>query len=124
MSKPTTITIDDVEYIRKDQAPTIQKIPDTPIGCYSIVRSRDAGVWAGVPSKVDGRNVTLHDARRLWYWEVEKGFTLSHVALAGIKSGKLPAAVPQVFLTEVCEITPCTEEAEKNLRAFPVHRGV
>jgi len=38
------------------------------IGQHCIVRTNNAGVFAGVLSARDGREAVVTDARRLWYW--------------------------------------------------------
>ena len=38
------------------------------VGKYVIVRSRDAGVLAGILVSKNGDEVKLKDARRIWYW--------------------------------------------------------
>jgi hypothetical protein len=38
-------------------------------GGYIICRTYSAGVFAGTLEKREGREVTLSNTRRLWYWE-------------------------------------------------------
>ena len=91
------------------------------IGVYCIVRCRNAGVHAGVVEQIDGQNVSLTHARRLWYWEAASGHTLSAVATHGLKGGsKLPVPVT-VLLTEACEIIECSDEARLSIMGWPVH---
>jgi hypothetical protein len=88
---------------------------------YVIVRTYTAGVFAGVLEKKDGKEVTLSDARRLWYWS--GAATLSQLAVDGTKSPencKFPVAVPFVTLTEVIEIINTTARAEKSIRGVPI----
>lgn len=88
------------------------------IGKYVIVRCRDAGVHAGVLESYQGREATLLNARRLWYWKPanNKKF-LSGVAVAGLdKSSKIGASVIRIILTENCEIIECTETAAKSIQ--------
>lgn len=122
MSKPTKITIDDIEYVRADSIkPEVAEVEGTPIGLYCIVRCRDAGVWAGIVADKSGRDATLVEARRLYYWKAKKGHTLSAVAIHGISDGKLPQPVDLVFLTETCEFIPASKESEKTIRDMGVH---
>lgn len=110
------IMLDGVKYTRSDLLPQVAPVAVTPIGQYCIIRCRDAGVWAGIIESVNGRAATVLDARRLWYWNAKQGHTLSAVANYGIKSdSKLPAAVPVVYLTETCELIPCTETAKTTI---------
>lgn len=90
------------------------------IGKYVVVRTYSAGVHVGVLSARDGKEVTLTDSRRIWYWE--GAFTLSAVATAGVSAAsKLSVAVPEIALTEAIEIIPCTKAAESCLRSLKAH---
>ena len=90
------------------------------IGKDVIIRTYSAGVHFGTLAARDGKEVTLTNARRLWYWE--GAFTLSAVAQNGVKqSSKLSVAVPEIILTEAIEIIPCSEAATANLRSLESH---
>lgn len=97
------------------------------VGKFVVVRCRDAGVHAGVLEAHNGRECVLTEARRLWYWKVNKGPTgdfLNGIALAGVNAGsKLSAPVPRIHLTENCEIIETTAEAEASIRAHEVFNG-
>lgn len=119
--KPNTIKIDEVEYIRADAIPTLAPSKDGLT--YCIVRTYSAGVWAGwVDLENYGEKMIVKDARRLWRWWSE--FTLSALATTGLKPGKekenkYAMPVDQVYLTNVIEIIPCTEEAKSQIIAQP-----
>lgn len=105
------LTIDGVEY-----APIIHTTDD-----MVIVRSRDAGVFAGRVISREGAEVTLADARRIWYWD--GAATLSELAVCGTsKPGtcKFPVAVPEIVVLGVCEVIPMTEQAVASIAAVPV----
>ncbi len=90
------------------------------VGDYVIVRTYSAGVFAGTLAARDGREVTLTDARRIWYWR--GAASLSELALRGTidPSGcKFPAAVSEVLLLEVIEILATTPEARASIEAVP-----
>jgi hypothetical protein len=77
-----------------------------------IVRTRSAGVFAGVLKGKKSSSVTVLNARRLWYWS--GAASLSELANKGVANPdqcKFPAAVAEVFLTEVIEILPMSTEA-------------
>lgn len=83
---------------------------------YVIVRTYSAGVFAGILKARNGKEVTLENARRLWYWEVAS--SLSELAMKGVATPskcKFPCAVTQVVLTEVIEIISCTDVAIKSI---------
>ena len=90
------------------------------IGQDVIIRTYSAGVHFGTLAARDGKEVTLTNARRIWYWE--GAFTLSAVAQSGVnKNSRLSVAVPEILLTEAIEIIPCSKAASANLRALAAH---
>jgi len=85
---------------------------------YVVVRTYSAGVHVGELKSRKGKEVVLVNTRRLWKWC--GAFTLSEVAVEGIKDGSKPSvSVPEVVLTEAIEIIKATPVAEKILREFP-----
>jgi hypothetical protein len=97
---------------------------DNWIGKYVIVRTRDAGVHAGVLTARYERLAELTESRRLWYWKpANKGAFLSGVATEGLhKDSKIGAPI-DIILTENCEIIACTDAAAESIRAQPNHKG-
>ena len=88
---------------------------------YVIVRTTSAGCFAGTLVSRSGREVVLHDARRLWYWQ--GAASLSELAVAGPgrpDECKFPVAVPSIVLTEAIEIIETTPEGEAAIRGVPV----
>ena len=94
------------------------------IGKYVTVRSRDAGVHAGVLAAHEGRECLLTEARRLWYWKPAAGAAfLSGVATKGLHDkSKVGEPVERLMLTENCEIAQCSEAAAASIRAFPAYQ--
>lgn len=90
-------------------------------GKYVIVRGNTSGVFAGVLKSKEGREVTLTDARKIWYWQ---GATcLSQLASEGTSKPagcKFPAPVAEVCITDAIEIFPCTDKAEQSIRGVHV----
>ena len=85
-----------------------------------IVRTYSAGVHFGTLASREGKEVVLHNARRIWHWD--GAFTLSAVAEKGVKNtSKLSVSVPEILLTEAIEIIPCSEAAAVILRALVAH---
>lgn len=110
MTQPKTIKIDEVEYVRADAIKT--KAEQVDGMDYVIVRTYSAGVHAGYLKERNGREVTLINSRRLYYWD--GAFTLSTVATKGVskpENCKFPNEVPEILLLEAVEIIPCSEEA-------------
>ncbi len=101
------VIIDGVVYVEKAQTQSTN---------YFIVRTRSAGVFAGEIIERNGMEVTMSNARRLWYWS--GAASLSQLAMEGVKDPgkcKFPCEVHKVVLTEALEISPATEAARKSI---------
>jgi hypothetical protein len=88
---------------------------------YVIVRTQNAGVFAGELKAREGSEVTLVNARRLWYWS--GAASLSELAQRGTsrpESCKFPVEVSQVVLLGVIEILSVTPEARQNIKEVKV----
>jgi hypothetical protein len=86
------------------------------LGRRCLIRTYSAGVHIGDIEQVNGMEVKLKNALRLWKWE-GGGLSLSAVANNGIKGGRLNRT-GEVYLTNVIEMIPTTEEAEKTYVKF------
>ena len=122
MSKPKTMIIDDVKYIRED---AVNQVPQ-PEGNYVIVRCRNAGVHSGYLKSRENGVIQLENSRRLWRWWSK--FTLSGLATCGVLESKkskvkFACVVPKIDLTEldVCEVIYCTKEARESIESIPEH---
>lgn len=81
-----------------------------------IVRTYSAGVFYGEIVERNGKEVTMKDAIRLWYWK--GAASLSQLAMEGVKNPdecKFAMPVSNVLLTEVIEILDTTEAAQKSI---------
>ena len=90
-------------------------------GNYFIVRTRSAGVFAGEKIKREGQEVTLRNARRLWYWD--GAASLSELAMEGTRKPdtcKFPCEVDEVLLTEMIEMLPCSTKAQRSIKGVKV----
>lgn len=87
-----------------------------------LIRADRAGVFFGELIAKDGQEVTLKDARRIYYWH---GATeCCQIATEGIKSdSKVTVSVPQVTILNVIEIHLLTEKAVAKLYEFPVWKS-
>lgn len=92
-------------------------------GKYVVVRTRDAGVHAGILKSHNDRQCELTESRRLWYWKVaNKGAFLSGVATEGLDHGASKVGAPiDILLTENCEIIACTEQAAQSIAQAPTY---
>lgn len=90
-------------------------------GKYVIVRCDRAGVFAGVLEEKEGREVTLTDCRRIWYWD--GAASISQLAVDGTtnpRNCKFTVSVDEIIVLDAIEIIPCTEKAEKSIRGVAV----
>ena len=88
---------------------------------YSIVRTYSAGVFAGNLTKRKGQEGVVKNARRIWYWD--GAASLSQLAVDGTskpENCKFPCEVPEILLTQIIEVLPCSAKAEKSIKSVPV----
>jgi hypothetical protein len=116
---PVTITIDEVEYVRKD---SINK-PATKLKgmTYVIVRATGAGCHAGYLKEQTDTTVILLQSRRLYYWD--GAATLSQMAMDGVTvpgNCKFPCPVDEITIAGWCEIIPCSEKARESIQGVTV----
>ena len=110
------ITINGKTYVEKGK----QSVSDLCENYY-IVRTYSAGVFAGEIVSRRGKEVTMENARRLWFWD--GAASLSQLAMEGVskpENCKFPCEVTEVVLTEAIELLPCTEAAQKSIKGVPV----
>jgi hypothetical protein len=115
-----SITVNGVEYIRKDSVENISVDADG----YVIVRTYSAGVFAGYIKERNGQEVVMQHARRLWFWD--GAASLSQLAMDGVskpQNCKFPCIVAEITLLNVIEIIPCTEKAVKSIAGVPVWKN-
>lgn len=90
------------------------------IDTYVIVRTKDAGVFAGTLKEQEGETAIMTDARRIWYWA--GAASLSQLAQEGTskpKQCKFPVAVAMVKLFGVIEILSVTAAAKESIEGVP-----
>jgi len=119
MTKPNTMMIDDVEYVRKD---SVQKEATKLDGMpYKVIRTRSAGVFAGYLAEQNGDTVILKHARRLWYWS--GAASLSQLAMEGVGNPddcKFPCVVDEITLLGAIEVIGTTQKAKESIEAVSV----
>lgn len=87
------------------------------MGKYYIVRGDRSGVFAGNIKERNGREVTITDVRRLWYWA--GACSISQLALDGTakpEDCKFTVTLDEITILDAIEIIPCTNKAEKSIR--------
>ena len=115
------IVVDGVEYVRADSIANNIMAEDLEGMPYCMVRTYSAGVFAGYIERRAGKEATLRNARRIWYWD--GAASLSQLATDGTskpQNCKFPCPVDRVTLTEVIEIIPITEKAKKSIEGVAV----
>jgi hypothetical protein len=88
---------------------------------YVIVRSQNAGVFAGLLQSRNDSEVVLNDCRRLWYWA--GAASLSQLAMDGTSKPtqcKFPVMTQGHTVLQVIEVIPVTEKARKSIQGVAV----
>ena len=94
------------------------------IGKYVIIRANGAGVFAGTLTEKNGNEVTLTNARRLWYWSGAASLSqLSQEGVSDPRNCKFPCPVSEITILNVIEIIPTTETAQKSIEEVKVWKA-
>ena len=83
-----------------------------------IIRGDRSGVFFGTLVAQEGTEVKLENCRRLWYWD--GAASISQLAVDGTKAPrncKFTVTIEELTIMGVCEIIPCTDIAEKCIKA-------
>ena len=86
------------------------------IGKKVIIRGDRSGVEYGTLVAQEGQEVTLKNARRIWYWN--GAASLSQLAKDGTSqpsSCKFTVFVDSITVLDAIEIIPCTDKAIKSI---------
>lgn len=86
-----------------------------------IVRAKEAGVFYGQIKERQGSEVTMTNARCLWYWD--GAASLMQLAMEGVtapQNCKFTVPADEVTILGVCEILPCTNEAIQSIENVSV----
>jgi ferredoxin-fold anticodon binding domain-containing protein len=111
------LTFGEIKQIAKMFNNSEIKNENPMIGKYCVIRTYSAGVHIGIVESINGTEVLLKNARRIWRWS--GAFTLSEVSLGGLdaKESRISDTVKEIFLTQAIEIIPATEKAIKSFEA-------
>lgn len=96
---------------------------ETNIGKKVIIRGDRSGVEFGTLIAQNGQEVTLHNARRIWYWE--GAASISQLAVDGTSKPsecKFSVAVESITILDAIEIIPCTDKAVESIERVKVWR--
>lgn len=91
---------------------------------YVIVRGERSGVFAGLLTKREGREVTLDQCRRIWYWH--GAASLSQLAMEGTsrpRECKFGVTTTSHLVLDAIEIIPATEAARTSIEGVPSWRA-
>jgi hypothetical protein len=94
---------------------------ETNIGKKVIIRGDKSGVEYGILVSCCGSEVTLHNARRLWFWD--GAASLSQLAKDGTSKPskcKFTVTVDSITILDAIEIIPCTDKAIKSIEDVEV----
>ena len=89
---------------------------ETNIGKKVLIRGDRSGVEFGTLVACNGSEVTLHNARRIWYWD--GAASLSQLAKDGTlkpDNCKFTITVDSITILDAIEIIPCTDKAIKSI---------
>ena len=106
-----SVNINGIEYVKKQEV----------LKDMCIIRTYSAGVFFGHLASRQGKEGIVKNARRLWQWS--GAASLSQLAVEGTKNPnqcKFPMPVPEITLTEIIEVIPCTETAIKSIESVPI----
>lgn len=87
------------------------------IGKYVIVRGNRSGIFAGTLADMERGLTWLTDCRRLWYWDgAASDFQIATDGTKRPDNCQFTVTVAEIILTDVIEIIPATETAEKRIK--------
>lgn len=94
---------------------------ETNIGKKVIIRGDKSGVKFGELVEHKGREVTLKDARRIWFWAGAASlFQLANDGTMDPSSCKFTVTVDSITILDAIEIIPCTDKAIKSIEDVEV----
>ncbi len=120
--KIETITINNVEYVRKDSIQS--NVFDVTGLKYVIIRTYSAGVFAGYLKSRNGQECEIIKARKIYYWE--GAATLSQLAQSGTSKPdkcKFPEEVNSLTVLQAIEILDVTPEAKKSIDSVKIWKA-
>lgn len=91
---------------------------------FYIIRGDRSGVFFGEIAERNGREVTIRNARRLWYWD--GAASLSQLAVEGTRKPrncKFTVTVSSITILDAIEILPCTVKAKESIEGVAVWRA-
>jgi hypothetical protein len=92
------------------------------VGKRMLIRGYASGVFFGTVVAVNGREVEMANARRLWSWEAAKGISLSAISVDGVKASgcRFPQPMERVVVTDALEYITVSATAAASIDAVPI----
>lgn len=104
------------DYSGEEQDTLYEGHEDPTIGKYCIVRTYNAGVFAGIVQARLNQKIVLKDSRRLFAWKALQGVSLSEVSQYGINTEESQiCCIEPIKVIEDVEITPCSDAAKETI---------
>ena len=97
---------------------------NTNVGKKVLIRGNRSGVEFGELVSQNGSEVTLKNARRIWYWD--GAASLSQLAKDGTSNPsncKFTVFVDSITILDAIEIIPCTGKAVKSIEEVKVWKS-
>ena len=110
------IEVNGVKYVKKGERQELVVLSDSV-----LVRGDRSGVFVGKLIEQNGREVTLENCRRIWYWDVAA--SLSQLAMKGTskpENCKFPVAIKRMKVLDVIEIIEMSQEALDSINSVEV----
>jgi hypothetical protein len=117
MSKVNEITVDGTVYVPKGSEVSQPAVSLDGMK-FCIIRTYSAGVFAGYIKERIGKEATIINAIRLWYWAGAASLSqLSQDGVAKPDDCKFGIPMPEVTVTEAIEIIPTTAKAQASIQS-------
>lgn len=88
---------------------------------FYIVRGDRSGVFFGNIKERNGKEVTMENVRRLWYWD--GAASISQLAQEGTvrpSQCKFTVTVDEILILDAIEIDKCSDKAVKSIQEVAV----
>ena len=104
--------------------PTIPTVTPSPVHSVTpewvVVRGDRSGVFFGLMVARNGQEVSLADARHIWYWSgAANTAEMANKGVSKPNECKFVAPVARLLVLDAIEVLTCTEAARQSLSAVP-----
>ena len=123
MKTEKEIVIDGTTYVPKGSITTLPNTKTLKGLKYVLVRGDKSGIFVGYLKSRKEKEVTLLEARRLWFWSGAS--SISQIAVDGVSKPndcKFPTSITELLILDAIEVLPCTEKARQSIANVPIWR--